>query len=244
MKRSTVVSVITLGMLITVLGVVPLATAEDQPEASGEIAVLTKYVWRGFELSDGEAVIQPSTTLSYRGISFNLWGNLDTDYYLDEGVKFNETDITLSYARSLGPAALDIGYGYYAFDGYATGEAYVSASLETILSPSLGVYRDVDAFSSWYISLGISHSIDLGRGLALDLAASLGYLDIDDTDYQELHDGSVSAALAIPLGEYFALSPSITYSFGLSNEADAFIETGPSEESSFLFGGVTLTMAF
>ena len=233
-----------MALLIIAFGSVNVGAEEDQPEASADMAVLSKYIWRGFELSDDGIVIQPSATVSYKGLSLNLWGNLDTDYYMNDGAEFNETDMTLSYTTGLGPVALDIGYIYYALDGSDTGEIYISAGLDTFLSPSLSIYRDMDEFPGWYINFGVSHSIGLGNGMTLDLAASVGYMDVDDTDYQEMHDGLVSAGVTIPLGQYFTLSPMIAYSFGLSSEADLAFEGGPSVESSFVFGGITLSMAF
>jgi len=42
-------------------------------------AVMSQYVWRGYELSRNSIVIQPSMTVGYKGFSVNLWGNLDTN---------------------------------------------------------------------------------------------------------------------------------------------------------------------
>jgi uncharacterized protein (TIGR02001 family) len=230
--------------LMTVL-IMPatLFAEEAKPEASADIGVFSKYIWRGFELSDDGLVIQPSATVGYKGFSLNLWGNLDTNYMSDDA-EFSETDMTLSYATDIGPVALDVGYIYYALDGSDTGEFYVSAGFGTLLSPALSIYRDIDGFPGWYVNFGISHSVEFGNGMSLDLAASVGYMDVDDTDYQEMHDGFVSVGLTIPLGQYFSLSPSIAYSFGLSSEADLAFETGPNNESDFLVGGVTISMAF
>ncbi len=220
-----------------------LLAEEEKPEASADVAILSKYIWRGFELSDDSVVIQPSATVAYKGFSFNLWGNLDTDSANDDA-DFNETDMTLSYATSLGPVGLDIGYIYYALEGNDSGEIYISTGLDTLLSPSLTIYRDFDEFRGWYVNFGLSHSFDIGNGMTLDLSGSVGYMDVDDTDYQEMHDGLISVGLAIPLGKYFSLSPMVAYSFGLSSEADIALETGPSMESDFIFGGITLSMAF
>ena len=53
----------------------------EVPSADASVAFLSKYVWRGFELSDDSIVIQPSMTVAYKGFGMNLWGNLDTDYF-------------------------------------------------------------------------------------------------------------------------------------------------------------------
>lgn len=235
---------VAMGLLIVIFGSVNVGAEEAEPEASAEVAILSKYIWRGFELSDDGVAIQPSTTVSYKGFSLNLWGNLGTRYYVNDDAEFSETDMTLSYATGLGPVALDIGYIYYALDGSDTGEMYISAALDTFLSPSLSIYRDIDAFSGWYANFGVSHTIELGNEMTLDLAASVGYMAVDNTDYQEMHDGVISVGLTIPIGKYISLNPVIVYTSGLSSEADAALEAGPSTESSFLLGGITLSMAF
>ncbi len=244
MKRWIIRQTAAVGSLIVIFGSVHVGAEEAKPEASADIALLSKYIWRGFELSDGGVVMQPSATVSYQGFSLNLWGNLDTNYYMNDDAEFSETDMTLSYATGIGPVGLDIGYIYYALDGSDTGEIYISAGLDTFLSPSVSIYRDIDAFPGWYVNVGVSHSIELGNGMTLDLSASLGYMDVDDTDYQEFHDGLISVGLTIPLGQYLSLSPIVAYSYGLSSKADAAFAAGPSAESSFLLGGVTLSMAF
>ena len=222
-----------------------LAEEEIKPSASADVAVLSKYVWRGFELSDDSIVIQPSVTVEYKDFSFNLWGNLDTDYYdMNSNSDFNETDMTLSYATSLGPVDLDIGYIYYALVGPDTEEIYISAGMDTFLSPTLTVYRDFNEFQGWYMNFSLSHSIEIGNRMTLDLAGSAGYMDVDNSNYNEMHDGLISVGLTIPLNKYFTLSPMIAYSFGLSSEADVAFETGPSHDSDFFSGGVTLSVAF
>ena len=76
---------------------IPTAMAEEEaPSADASFAFLSKYVWRGFELSDDSIVIQPSMTVAYKGFGMNLWGNLDNDYFATETNKWNETDLTLS----------------------------------------------------------------------------------------------------------------------------------------------------
>jgi len=49
----------------------------------------------------------------------------------------------------------------------------------------------------------------------------------------------------VPLGQYFILNPMIAYSFPLSDEADNLITAGSiSNDSDFVYGGVTLSLAF
>ena len=253
-----------IGFLAIVLGSINAwATEEAGPSASADIAVLSKYVWRGFELSKNSIVIQPSTTLSYKGFSFNLWGNLDTDVYgsdPSEG-QFNETDMTLSYDKSFGIVNVGLGYIYYGLDGVDDSqELYLSLGLDTLLSPSLTIYREIAHLPSWYVSFGISHSIELPKDISLDISGTVGYYYSDDEDfveidsnlnpttdkYKSLHDGLISVGLTIPFAKYFTAVPMIAYSFPLTTESDDLIAytNAFSNDSEYFFGGITLNMSF
>jgi len=239
-----------------------LAEEEAKPSASAAVGVFSQYIWRGYELSKDSVVIQPSITVGYKDVSLNLWGNLDTDVYSDPRgqSQFNETDMTLSYGKSFGMVNLGVGYIYYGLDGIDDSqEIYLSAGLDTLLSPTLTVYREIAHLPSWYISLGISHSIELMRKITLDLAGSVGYYYSDDDDFVEVddtltpttdkynafHNGLISVGLTIPVGKYFSVVPMIAYSFPLTNEADNLIKSSSlSDKSDFVFGGVTASLSF
>ena len=235
---------------------------EDRPTALLDVAFLSQYIWRGYELSKDSLVIQPSATLGYKGLSFNLWGNLDTDIYSGpyEGeAKWNETDMTVSYDTSFGPVGIGVGYLYYALDGADdTQELYVSVGGDVLLAPTLTVYRDVDEYHGWYFNLGISHSFDLPHEITLDVAGSMAYY-ISDNDsivdydhnlnattsrFKNFQDGLVSVGLTIPFLKHFTATPMIAYSFSLSNAADNMLKaTSLSNNAAHLFGGVMLSMA-
>ncbi len=232
------------------------AEDSDKPTAAVDVGVFSQYVWRGLALSKDSLVIQPSVTLGYKGVSLNVWGNLDTDNYIYEEAKYNETDITLSYSKSIGMVNLTGGYIYYALDGITDSqELFASVGLNTILKPTITVYREIASLPGWYVTVGISHSQALANKITLDLAATASYWYSEDgsytepnnpnSDYQALHNGLVSVGLTFPLGEYFSIKPMLAYSFPLSSKAEDFIEANSARsDSSFLYGGVTLSMAF
>ena len=135
-------------------------------------------------------VIQPSLTASYKGFTANLWGNLDTQPYAagDEeySSNFTETDVTLSYSRKFGMVQAGAGYIYYGLAAAAPGgtdlldsqEIFVTLGLDTILAPTLTVYKEIDHYRQWYATLGVSHTFALHEKIGLKLAASASYLDI------------------------------------------------------------------
>lgn len=239
-----------------------LALAEDEvkPTANLDLGIFSQYIWRGLEQSYNSVVIEPSLTLGYQGFSFNVWGNLDTDRKLrnleTHSSKYTETDMTLAYAKDLGPVKLGGGYIYYALDGTQDSqELFASATLNTLLSPTLSLYREIAHNPSWYANLGISQSVPVIDKITFDMGASAGYYYSDNSDFSEVkdpgtkyrafHNGLLSAGFTIPVAQFLSVKPMIAYSFPLSGTADDYITaTSISNHSSFVYGGVTLSAAF
>jgi hypothetical protein len=244
MKKMFLVGVSMIALLVVTTA--PLRAEEEKPTGDFTTAVLNKYVWRGYELSRNSVVIQPSMTVGYKGFSANFWGNLDTRAY-DAGTTgytgtWNETDLTLSYSRTLGPVNVGGGYIYYslaslnkdAADRPDSQELFVTVSLNALLTPTLTVYKEVDHYRNWYFLLGISHVIELNNMVSLKLAASAGYLLSTDagtypkfdsnalatTDkFSNFHDGSVSASFPVKVSKYVTITPTASYIFPLSGAA-------------------------
>lgn len=240
------------------------ANEEDKPTASADLGVFSKYVWRGYELSDDSVVVQPSITIAYKDFSMNLWGNLDTNFEnsapVDDQAEWNETDLTLSYDTNIGPISLGVGYIYYALDGIDDSqELYISAGLDVFTSPTLTVYREIAYLPGWYLNFSVSHAFGLPHEIVLDLEGSAGYhhsdddgfVEVDDAlnpatkKYQNFHNGSLSVSLTVPFSQYFTFSPLIAYSFPLSDKADDLITaTSLSNDADFFYGGFALSVSF
>lgn len=256
---------ICLSLVLAVVTILPALAEEEVPSADLSVAVLSDYIWRGQELSYDSIVVQPSMTVSYMGFSANLWGNLDTDPYApgeDDPANWTETDFTLSYSRGFGLLSLEGGYIYYGLDGCDDSqELFLSLGLDTLLSPTLTVYRDMDSYPSWYLLLGISHSFELTDKVSLELSGSVSYLkgededdypEIDDTGaptgdkFSNFHDGVVSVSLPIAAAKYITISPSLCYTFPLSGDASDEMEwrSMKGDDDNFVYGGVTVSMAF
>jgi hypothetical protein len=223
------------------------AGAETAGSAYGSLGIVSQYVWRGQELSK-EAAVQPSVGFTYGAYSANLWSNYDTD--LEE---MNETDLTLSYSRTMGNVGLSLGYIYYGLEGLAdTQELYLTLSYATLLSPSVTIYYDFDEGDGAFITASVGHSFPLPGNTTLKLGASAGFcagnevmgLDEDGEAISAPYYGEVSAALAIPVGK-LTIEPRLAWSTALSDEAEAIFETlGSGGESDVFYGGVTLTFGF
>jgi uncharacterized protein (TIGR02001 family) len=236
-------------------GALPAGAAE----ASVDVGVLSKYVWRGQVLND-ETVAQPSISLQAEsGLYVNTWGNVDlTDQTVDAdgndaSGEFTELDLTVSYIPKLeGPVAVEIGVIQYTFpfSGGATREAYaILGAGDLPLAPELAVYYDFDDIEGAYVSLGGSHSFELAEGLTLDLAGSVGY---GTSDYNEgyfgldesaLNDVTLTAGLGYALTEKVSLKASVQYMVLPDDDlADAAEETFG--DDSAVVAGVTASYGF
>ncbi len=260
----------------------PQVIEETQEEkVSGEIAasILSAYIWRGQELTRHSVVLQPSIMVSYRGFAASLWGNLDTKPYAVDGHKnssnFTETDVTLSYSRAFGILQAGVGYIYYGLSGSAAGgedlldsqELFVSLGLDTLLSPTLTVYKEIDHYHQWYATLGISHTFSLHEKIGLKLAANVSYLKSEDattypkfdknsaaTDkkFNNFHNGVFSVSLPVAVIKTLTITPTLSYVFPLSDDAKYEMRgrglkgtANPSDrDSSYFYGGIVLSYTF
>ena len=166
------------------------AVPEARPTGDFTVAAMSRYIWRGYELSRNSLVVQPALTVGFKGFSAGLWGNLDTRPYYGGSDDFsyasawNETDFTLSYTHDLGPVSLGVGYIYYALgslnkdapDRADAQEIFATVSLNTILAPTLTAYKEIDHYRNWYFLLGISHGFTFTKTVSLKLAATASYL--------------------------------------------------------------------
>jgi len=134
-------------------------------------------------------------------------------------------------------------------------EFFASAALNTLLKPTLTVYRDTDYYPGWYATLGVSHSFPVQGDITLDLGAQVSYLAADDSSpykeadgskYSNLHDGVLSVGLTVPVNKYITVSPKLSYTFALSDDAEDLMRTSSKDGSddNFLYGGVAVSMAF
>ena len=235
----------------------PAAPAEDKPTGSLSISALSKYVWRGYENTKNSIVVQPSLTVAYKGFSANIWGNIDTKPYSTTDASYSstwtETNFTLSYTKTFGILNAGLGYIYYGLQAPNAGalkpldsqEVFITLGLNTLLTPTLTAYKEIDHYHQYYFLLGISHTFELNKTVSLQLGASASYLLSDYADatlygvnpsyggypkfndnhqatndkFNNFHDGVITASLPISVVKYLTVAPTVSYSFPLSNDA-------------------------
>jgi len=208
-------------------------------EANLDVYANSKYLWRGQMLND-EPVVQPGlTATASNGLSFNVWGNYNLTDARSETTdrKFDEVDLTASYAVPIEDLNLEVGIMQYLFPHQGsvqastaangstipalkfpdTREVYVSAGLNSILKPTAKVYYDFDQVEGFYGVASISHGIRLTESMTTDLTLSLGAADSDYNSYyfgvneDALNDGDATLSLSYELNKAWSFGGYVQY---------------------------------
>jgi hypothetical protein len=138
-------SVVVMAVFVSVFVPATAAAQSDSATApafsvSTEMQVVSRYIWRGFDLSRKTASLQPYAALGMPlGFTASAWATSG----LDSHPQVDEVDFTLDYTHELGNWALGVGYLHYILTGTATepgadladplatstmGEVYVTAA--------------------------------------------------------------------------------------------------------------------
>lgn len=220
------------------------------------------YMFRGAPIVD-DPVLQPAASVSYKGFSFDFWGNVDLTGDTTDGAEFNELDFIWGYSTDLGflafgnegtfedlmeKVSVGAGYTFYVFPNWGIGsgvddtshEWYLNVGFDTFLQPSYVVYHDFDQGDGFYHEWGIGHSFDLDP-VTVDTGMTMG-LNISQWGFEtSLTALDFSTAITIPMDKlvkvdllkYVTVVPHINYSLPLDGQYDPEV-----------YGGVAATVAF
>ena len=67
---------IKIGLAAVVMAVATDVMAQDKVEATVSADVVNQYIWRGTKC--GEASVQPTLGVAYKGLSLTAWGSTET----------------------------------------------------------------------------------------------------------------------------------------------------------------------
>lgn len=226
MKKSKLMNVVFALVLTAAFGASSLQAQDPAPaEKDWSITVtnagVSKYIWRGQNLSN-TASMQPAVTFGYKGLSLSSWSNFAHTAFGDSDVLGNhwtEHDFTADYGFGLGEkVAVNVGYINYAFpnftDGRYTNEIYGKVGFDTILAPTFAVYGDMHNGDGMYYNFGISHSVDVGKGVGVNLLATVGYNQGQWIDINTVSDVVLGVSVDLPLGDKVTFSPFYNYITG------------------------------
>jgi hypothetical protein len=259
---TTILAVLLFGSLATAQEATPQPAGQSSPEkievpegltANLNVSAYSQYIWRGIELSKDSLVIFPSLTMGYKGFSFNLWADLDTNFgnpLPGESKQFSlqETDVIMSYSNSLAPLKTNYTFGwiFYDTDGFNGNapvdnqELFLTLSPELPLNPTFSVYGELQAATAWYFSLGLSHSFTVHKDWSLDVGGYGSYFYGKQEAYSSFNDANLSAGLKIPLNKHMSITPKIQYSFPLNTSASRRLKSLSfnGDHDQFFYGGL------
>lgn len=190
------------------------AAAQDKVEVNVGADVVSSYIWRGQDL--GNASIQPTLSVGYRGFSLTAWGSAG---FSKEDTK--EFDLTLGYAGggfsvsvtdywfNNGPGYFHYGAGntahvFEAQVGYDFG--FLAANWYTNFAGNDGVNRSGHRAYASYLNLTAPFTLG-----GLEWAVSVGATPWANTFYNggaggfELTDIGIGASKEIRLTDRYAL---------------------------------------
>jgi hypothetical protein len=213
-------------LILTVIAALPLAG-----EISGQLDLVSRTIWRGFDLlPDNHAAIQPSLTidLGKSGFSLNVWSSFAL---AQRGVfKYSdEIDLTLEYAFKMPEGwALSAGfihYGYWCaedfkFKTHTSREVYATVTgTDLPLAPTLSVYYDFNLGSGLYVTLGASHEWQVYEKLAVEVGGLVGFNSRQYIDKTGFSDIDLYARLPLTAGG-LTLTPSLNVMIPLLDEVN------------------------
>ena len=187
---------------------------------SGQIDLVSRYIWRGFDLlPDNHAAIQPSLTvdLGAKGLSLNVWSSFALEH---RGVfKYSdEIDVTLSYAFKV-PEGWELtagfaNYGYWFADDFkfknnTSREVYaIVAKTDLPLSPKLSVFYDFNLGSGLYVTLGGSHELKVNEKVSVEVGGLIGFNSKQYIDRTGFSDIGLCVKVPLTVGK-LTLTPSL-----------------------------------
>lgn len=191
------------------------AGAAAQAEVSGSAAIASSYLWRGFDLSGGSAVV--SGSLDYAdesGIYAGIWGSSGDDSY------GTEYDLYLGWGGNLTEDfSLDIGYvdynypspgneGATDFEEVILGLAYGPVSFTFVEPTTDGLEYNYYAIGYEYEDFSFTYGMwddDGADGGHIDVTYSMGDLAftlsqvVDDEFYDGYDETQFVVSYSIPL---------------------------------------------
>ncbi len=202
---------------------------------SGQVDLVSRYIWRGFDLlPENHPAIQPSLTidLGASGFSLNVWSS----FALAHRAVFkhsDEIDVTLSYSFKVAEgwelAAGFTNYCYWFADDFkfrdnTSQEVYATvAGTDLPLSPTLSVYYDFNLGSGLYVTLGGSHELKISENVNVEVGGLIGFNSRQYIDKTGFSDIDLYARVPLAVGK-LTLTPSFNVMIPLLGEVNEDVE--------------------
>jgi hypothetical protein len=220
--------------------------ADESAEKGWEVTVRAEaaeiYLFRGLDLLAGEPVATASVSAAFAGgfsaYYFGYLGDLG-----EGGERYREDDFGVDYTFAVGKMSLTLGgVGYRSREPRAfedTTELYAIAAFDTLLSPKISYWNDVDLLDAGYVQLAVAHTWEMGHGVRVVPSAALG-ISLGWTEKtfgkqraQQANDFLVGVYVPWQVNDAVAVHLLFQQSFAL----DALEDVGQGDENTWVVGG-------
>ncbi|RKQ69569.1 uncharacterized protein (TIGR02001 family) [Litorimonas taeanensis] len=222
---------IAVAALLASSAIAPATLAQDV-SVSTSIDYVTEYVFRGVSLED--SAIQPGIEVSVGDFSVGAWAS--TGLGSDSMADTDEIDFYAGYGFSLSDTvSASVGATLYHYpDGGDTLEFSAGVGFDTVLSPSVTAYYDID-LEAFTLEGGLGHSFPVSEATSFDLGVTGGLVMVDGGgDYEY---GQATASLGYAFTEDVSVYAAANYVLS-SEDTLGFTKTTPKDNLFYLGVGV------
>jgi uncharacterized protein (TIGR02001 family) len=225
---------ISIAALMSTAAFASTAFAQDV-SVSTSIDYVTEYVFRGTSFED--AAIQPGVEVAVGDFSVGVWAS--TGLGENSLADTDEIDFYAGYGFSLtDTVSASIGATLYHFpDASDSVEFSAGLGFDTILSPSVTAYYDID-LEAFTLEAGIGHSLPVADQTSFDLGLTAGIVAADGGDYEY---AQASAAIAYAFTDDVSTYVAVNY---VLSSVDSLGFTDTIKKDNLLFAGVGIAAGF
>jgi Bacterial protein of unknown function (Gcw_chp) len=204
--------------LLTIFVIVMFFFPVVQAQIIAESAVVTDYMWRGFNVLNGAPAIQPTVTgiIGDTGFDVNAWFSFALRDRDQKAIRdLDEMDLTLTYSRDIGIVSAYTGlftYHLFTHDDYPDSsytfvkEAFAGVALTQLpFSPWVTYNYELDDEwgNDWYLETGLEHVLMFGKGQPVILSAHAGWYSAEWAGLAgQLTEISLTTSLPIESGSW------------------------------------------
>lgn len=207
------------------------------PAVDASTLYLSQFNHRGMVQVDGDVAqgemrvslptIDDGTLTALAFANVNLRDDIGDSWFpQNKSGKPTEIDLGLSYSRGVGPVDLTVGFLTYALpDGreFPNGVRGTTTEIFSTIAgelfgflPSLTIHYDGDEIDGFYVNAGVKRPFEFGDRFALEVGASLGYSDDDQSDWSYGIDTGGLADLQGKAQLFYTFNDNTTFTGGVA----------------------------
>jgi uncharacterized protein (TIGR02001 family) len=184
-----------------------VGVAAAETSVSGNVAITSNYVWRGFQQSSGNPAIQGGFDLESDMFYAGVWGSsVDFGGTGDNVAASSEFDLYAGFTPTAGPVTFDIGAIGYFYPGadddggdFDFFEGYAGASIAATDALEFGgkFYYSPEFFGETGAAYFVEGNASFALSEAFSLSGAVGYQDFDEDSDASYTTWNVGGTFAV-----------------------------------------------